>query len=215
MKRFLPAVYVSWLFMGVNVAARDIEHSDLNNRIAIDPTVPTLLMFPDSVQASLTSRNLKLSSMSEGDTAKLWKATPHCKKDCDNMNAEFVTGSGKHLSLRLKTEAGVTDHLLSIKDEPLRGSLEVIRRRLPQMAREAFLQTVRGRPSFTKTEQAEPACMKKLADKWVGYSTDHLLVHVGTSSNATKKDIESLTDHSLVLVGAYDDSIVVVSRRTP
>ncbi|MBI2601895.1 MAG: hypothetical protein HYW48_02465 [Deltaproteobacteria bacterium] len=211
----MKSVLVAMTLVTIPALARDIEHADLDNRIAIDQSVPTLLMFPDSVQAVLSSSNLQLSSMSDGETSRLWKASPQCTKGCEDMNAEFVTNSGKHLFLRLKTQSGLKDHVLSFKDELPQGSLEATRQRIPPLAREAFLQVVRGRTSFAKNEEETPKSVKKFADNWVGYVTDHLMVFVGTPAKLTRKDVETLNDASLVLVGAYDDSVVVITRRMP
>ncbi len=215
MRKSIAVVVFSVGLAGVQLSARDVEQSNLKERFAIDQSQPTLLMFPDLVQASLAVPGLEFSSMTEGDTSKIWKATPHCEKKCEDIDVEFITVAGKHIALHLKVETGIKDHVLSVNEAPTNGAVEGTRQRLPQLAREAFLRVVRGWPPFPKTEEAVPDSVKKLADSWDGFRTDQFLIYVGKSLKASKKEIETLTGPSVILIGTFDESVVVISRRKP
>lgn len=215
MRKIIVIASVFSGLMSFNVQAREIDSSLLKERLVIDQSQATLLMFPDFVQTALSSLSLELDPMTEGNASKIWKATPRCEKKCEDIDIEFVTVSGKHIALHLKTEAGVKDHVISVIESPTVGSIEGTRPRLPQLAREAFLRIVRGWPLFPKTEEATPEAVKNFADKWAGFRTDQFLIFVGKSPKVRKKDVETFEIPSLVLVGIYDETIVVIGRRKP
>jgi hypothetical protein len=202
-------------FLSVHAQAREIEFDSLKERQVIDQKQSTLLMFPELVQTALSSTFLELTPMTEGDASKIWKASPQCENKCEDIDIEFVTVSGKHIALHLKTEINVKDHVLSVIEDPTVGSIEGTRQRLPQLAREAFLRTVRKWPPYPKSEEPTPETVKKFASKWENFRTDQLLIFVGKYAKITRKDVEFLNTPSLVLVGVYDESLVVISRRKP
>jgi hypothetical protein len=201
--------------LSIHAQAREVASALLKERFVIDQGQSTLLMFPELVQTALSSPFLELTPMTEGDASKIWKASPQCENKCDDIDIEFVTVTGKHIALHLKTQTGVKDHVLSIIEAPTLGTIEGTRQRLPQLAREAFLRTVRRWPPYPKTEEPTPEPVKKFAEKWEGFRTDQFLIFVGKSPKIAKKDVEGLDIPSLVLVGIYDETLVVISRRKP
>lgn len=187
----------------------------MKERISIDRDQATILIFPEPVQLALTSLSLELNSMSEGDASKIWKASPKCEKKCEDIDLEFITVSNKHMPLLLKAEVNIKDHVLTLNEAPTIGSLEGTRQRLPQLAREAFMRVVRGWPPYPKSEEPTPEPLIKFAEKWDTFKSDQFLIYVGTSIKGTRNDIESLQNSSMVLVGTYDNLIVIICRRHP
>ena len=191
--------------------AREINEAELIDRQPIDGGMPTLLVFTEPANLALTSSQIGLQPMTEGDASSIWKATPNA--GMSDVDLEFVLASGKHLLVKLKVSSEITDHVLTIKETPTFGSVDSTRNKIVPLARQTFLRVVRNAPALPKADEEVPESFKSFANEWRSYKTEQLLLFVGSNPSAKKEDVESFKDSHLVLVGFYDNSMVVIFRR--
>lgn len=207
----MKKLIVLFIILAVQAQAKEINMAELTDRQPIDGNLPTLLVFPEPANLALASPQIELKPMAEGDTSNIWKATP--SSVMGDLDLEFVLASGKHLILKVRLSADIKDHVLAIKDNPNLGSVEATRNKIVPLARQTFLRVVRNSPPLLKADEEVPESIKSLAKEWKIYKTEQLLIHIGSTTTAKKEEIEALKEASLIMIGFYDNSIVVIFRR--